>query len=281
VWWLKVSPPGTAHEPRLLELLHAAGATLVPTVVAHPQQPWLLVADAGRSARDLFGASRAARDFWCRLVGEYAALQRSVGEQVVRATGTPDASPEALPGLLETLLAEPSWLAPEYAPDLTSEDRALIAASRAPLAAAARRLQDGPAPTVQHDDLHGGNVLVADGRARIIDWGDASLGHPFGTLLVTERSLAADWGLGPDAPDLRRVRAAYLEPWRTGGESRAELERQVELAVRTGALARAAGWRRALGHPAAGLELGYADAVASWLLEAARLLTSQGGGRDN
>jgi hypothetical protein len=272
LWWLKVSPAATGHEPRLLELLQASGAALGPTVVAHPAEPWVLLADAGRSARELFPPGPEATDFWCRLMAGYGELQRSLGEETVRAAGVPDASPGALPELLETLLAEPAWLAPEYAPDLTAEDRDLVAAARRPLVAAVRRLQDGPSPTVQHDDLHGSNVLVADGRATIIDWGDACLGHPFGTLLVTLRALAADWEVGPDDPGLRRVRAAYLEPWRTGGESGGELDRQVELALRTGALVRAVGWRRALGHPAAGLELGYADATASWLLEAARLL---------
>jgi hypothetical protein len=261
----------------LLELLQASGVALAPTVVAHPTQPWVLVADAGRPARELYRHGADATRFWCALMAGYAGLQRSLGQEAVRAAGVPDASPAALPGLFETLLAEPAWLAREYAPDLTAEDRALLAAARGPLAAAVRRLEDGPPPTVQHDDLHGGNVLVADDRATIIDWGDACLGHPFGTLLVTLRALAADWEVGPDDPGLRRVRAAYLEPWRAGGESTAELDRQVDLAVRTDAVVRAAGWRRALGHPAAGVELGYAGATASWLLEAARLLTGRDG----
>ena len=125
---------------------------------------------------------------------------------------------------------------------------------------------------MQHDDLHGSNVFVRDGRATVIDWGDASVAHPFGTLLVTLDSLAAEWGCAPDAPALQRVRAAYLEAWRTGGESAAELDRQLDLALRTGGLARAAGWRRAVGTPAAGLELGFADGVAHWLVQTARRL---------
>jgi hypothetical protein len=279
LWWLKVSPPSTGHEPRLLALLQASGAALVPTVVAHPTQPWVLLADAGRSARELFPSGPEATGFWCQLMAGYAELQRSVGEVALRAAGVPDASPGALPALLETLLAEPAWLAPEYAPDLTAGDRALLAAARRPLAELARRLQDGPPPAVQHDDLHGNNVLVADGRATIIDWGDACLAHPFGTLLVTMRSLAADWAVGVDDPGLLRVRAAYLEPWRTGGESGVELDRQVELALRTGPGPRV---RLAPGarSPRGGLELGYADATASWLLEAARLLADPEPGGD-
>src|SRR5437588_12239559 len=37
--------------------------------------------------------------------------------------------------------------------------------------------------SIQHDDLHDGNVLVRDGRVAILDWGDPSLGHPLWSWL--------------------------------------------------------------------------------------------------
>ena len=52
-----------------------------------------------------------------------------------------------------------------------------------------------------------------DGRPSIIDWGDASLTHPFLTLAVTERFAALAAGVAPDAPAIRALREAYLEPW--------------------------------------------------------------------
>ena len=39
--------------------------------------------------------------------------------------------------------------------------------------------------TIQHDDLHDGQVFVRDGRNLVLDWGDACVSHPFFTLSVT------------------------------------------------------------------------------------------------
>jgi len=86
------------------------------------------------------------------------------------------------------------------------------------LAEVARRLADGLPPTVQHDDLHDGNVFTRDGRTMLIDWGDAVFAHPFGTLLVTRGVLAAQLEVTADDAQLRRVTDAYLEAWRTGGK---------------------------------------------------------------
>ena len=72
--------------------------------------------------------------------------------------------------------------------------------------------------SVQHDDLHSANVCwpgtAAD--ARVIDWGDATWGHPLGTMLATLNSIAFHAGTYVDeraatAPELLRVRDAYLE----------------------------------------------------------------------
>ena len=41
--------------------------------------------------------------------------------------------------------------------------------------------------TIQHDDLHDGNVFVRDGRNLFFDWGDSCVSHPFHTLVVTLR----------------------------------------------------------------------------------------------
>jgi len=125
--------------------------------------------------------------------------------------------------------------------------------------------------TIQHDDLHANNICgpgsesdpavagPADGDnaagsalgARIIDWGDASLGHPFGTMLVTLRSIAHYGSCDIDDARVQRVRDAYLEPFTTYGP-RSELVALVDVARRVGAVTRALSWRAGLiGSPAA------------------------------
>src|SRR6266511_197345 len=37
--------------------------------------------------------------------------------------------------------------------------------------------------TIQHDDLHHANLYVQDSSMRVLDWGDASISHPFASLV--------------------------------------------------------------------------------------------------
>jgi aminoglycoside phosphotransferase (APT) family kinase protein len=69
------------------------------------------------------------------------------------------------------------------------------------------------AETIQHDDLHHANLYVHDGRMRVLDWGDASISHPFSSLVVTFRFLEERTKLAPGDPLFARLRDGYLEPW--------------------------------------------------------------------
>lgn len=273
-WWLKVNGAGTTYEPRLLQQLAGLGSALVPGCLVHPDQPWSLIEDAGQPLTELDPALPRAEqvELWCTLLADYAELQRTAAARGRPDLGLPDFSPEQLPSRLDEVLADQAWFSRRAAPDLTAEQLDRIGRTGAALQAAAQQLVGGVACSVQHDDLHAGNVLVESAgsgprpRARLIDWGDAVWAHPFGTLLVTLRSLASAWSVAVDDPVLRRVRDAYLEPWRDRGESAAELVDQVDLAVRTGGLTRAAGWIRALGTVEAAMQADFADAPGSWML---------------
>jgi aminoglycoside phosphotransferase (APT) family kinase protein len=96
--------------------------------------------------------------------------------------------------------------------------------------------------TVQHDDLHMANVYAHGGRLRLLDWGDASISHPFASLVVTFRFLEERNKLPPADPWFARLRDAYLEPWGGG------LAGAFALAVRVGAFAHAFAWTRQRDH---------------------------------
>jgi hypothetical protein len=266
-WWLKVNKALTVYEPRLLAVLAETGSDLVPDVVVHPGQPWSLVRDAGTAVRQLHqhAEPRTVVAFWCELMPAYAQLQRTTPLSALRAAGLPDLAPHTLVDQFDALLADSRWFTTTANPELTRVEVERIGSSRASLAEAAGELADGMPPAVQHDDLHDANVFRADGRSRIIDWGDAVIAHPFSTLRVTLDVLARFLELPAEAPELVRVREAYLEPWLTAGESRAGLLRQCDLAIRTGGLIRALAWARALGSPEAGAELGFSDGPSGWL----------------
>lgn len=90
-----------------------------------------------------------------------------------------------------------------------------------------------PGDAVQHDDLHVRAVFSLDDHLRILDWGDASIGHPFASLVVTFRFLELHNGLAPGDPWFARLRDAYLEPWGTS------LAGTFDRAVRLGTFAHA------------------------------------------
>jgi hypothetical protein len=73
---------------------------------------------------------------------------------------------------------------------------------------------------------------------RVLDWGDASISHPFASLVVTFRFLEERAQLAPGDAWFARLRDAYLEPWGPG------LHDAFALALRAGAFARTIAYMR-------------------------------------
>ena len=142
------------------------------------------------------------------------------------------------------LLDDPEALLLGRPDGLGAEERDRLVASLARFEETCGRLAAAGLPeTIQHDDLHDGNVFV-DGRAyRIFDWGDSCVSHPFHTLVVTLRALAHRLALEPGGGELVRLRDAYLEPFSAYG-THAELVAAADLAHVTGTAARALAWHR-------------------------------------
>ena len=123
---------------------------------------------------------------------------------------------------------------PERYDDLLAAELPLEPDERATLAAFAPLLDlcaeldgHGIGATVQHDDLHMNNVFVKDDALRVLDWGDASIAHPFFSLFETFRFLIEMNRLGPDDPWFARLRDAYLEPWGPGHVETFELAQRI------------------------------------------------------
>lgn len=284
VWWLKTASERTAYEVPLMDLLARSGGPLVPRVICATTQPWMLVADGGAVARSGLDAvePEVAVALWCEVLPRYAEIQRTVAVRDLIAVGVPDLSPVRLVEVFDTLTADGRWFTSEVAPEHVGQ-HARVLGARTELVRVAAQLAGGVSATVQHDDLHEGNVVIASDvretrNVQVIDWGDAVIAHPFATLRVTLDGLARRLGEGSGtawrhSPSLTTVVEAYLEPWRAGGESVRDLREQVDLGVRTADLGRAVGWARALGSPEAGLDLGYGDPTAGWLRRLADDLT--------
>ena len=208
VAWFKACAPVQAFEPRLTAGLFARWPDLVAEVLAHDaERGWLLLADAGTPLRDAGNPP----DAWLSVLPRYAQLQRGEIGRVAEhlAHGVPDLRLATLPARYAELLGGELPL-----------ERAEVERLRR-FAPRFEELCDelagcGIPDTVQHDDLHMTNVYAHDGRLRVLDWGDASISHPFMSLVVTYRFLEELNGLPPGDPWYDRLRDAYLEPWGTG-----------------------------------------------------------------
>ncbi|PWU60111.1 phosphotransferase [Micromonospora globispora] len=266
--WFKANNRGTRHEAGLL----AALARLTPGAVLRPvavdvDRGWSLLPDGGPSLRDVL-AGKKDLTYWERVLPEYAAVQVALAPYAAELLdlGVPDHRTEVMPGRLAELLEDRESMLVGAANGPTPEAYDRLRAYRPEFAEVCRRLAEVEVPaTIQHDDLHDGNIFVADDGYLFFDWGDASIAHPFGTLLVTLRSVAYAFELEPGDPALVRLRDAYLEAW-TDRYDRATLRAAADLAMTVAKVSRALSWQRALltSDPA---RAEYAEAVPGWLGE--------------
>lgn len=272
--WLKVNGVGTRHEPGLLRLLSVRVPGLVPDLLAVDlARGWSLTRDGGPMLRECFSPELGWGP-WEGLVARYAEAQLTMAteREAVLATGVREVSPRTVPLLARSVLEDLASSSPEQG-GLAAEDARRLDAALPRLDSWCAELGSSGIPSsVQHDDLHSGNVCWSDSvaTARIIDWGDTSWGFPLGTMLATMNSLAFHAGMyvegrPVDAPEVLRVRDAYLEPF-TSYASQDELVHLVDVARRAGCVAKALAYRAGLeGAPAdTAAELGFP--VRDWLL---------------
>jgi Phosphotransferase enzyme family len=240
--WFKENRGATGYEAPLARALGEwAPQRVLRPVAVDAARAWTLLPDGGPTLRE----SHSELADWERMLTDHAVFQRDLGVRAAQmlALGVPDQRPGRLPELVETLTV-PRAVA-GYLPTL----RQLC-----------QELADSPVPaSIQHDDLHDGNVF-ADGK--VFDWGDASVAHPFGVLLVSLRVAATRF----DAGEVNRLRDAYLEPW-SDLAPRARLLHEVQLAVQVTKVSRALSWQRALVDATGAHYASFGDPVSQWLEE--------------
>ena len=232
--WFKECRSVQAFEPRLSAELCARWPDRVGEVLAYDEERgWLLLADAGEPTA---GRGNPPEPLLALLPG-YAELQRGeaahTDEHLVH--GVPDLRIVAVPERYDDLLQRDLPLEPQ--------ETARLRAFAPRLAELCEELAAHEVPeSVQHDDLHLANVYEHGGRYRLLDWGDASISHPFASLVVPFRFLEEINRLPPTDPWFERLRDAYLEPWGSG------FAESFALAVRVGAFTYPIAWSRQRDH---------------------------------
>ncbi|HVN61272.1 MAG TPA: hypothetical protein VMT59_08400 [Gaiellaceae bacterium] len=216
--WFKANMPVLSREAAIVSVLARRRPDCVPELLAADlERGWMLQADGGTRLREA-GVDAAC---WKDVLPLYAGLQLDTAEDrtALLEAGAPDRTLAVLPTLYDELVAGESAELCALTPRVEE-----LCAELAGL---------GLPETVQHDDLHDGQIFVRDGRYRFFDWAEACVSHPFFTMTVTLQD------------GLERFRDAYLEPW-TRIAPREELEAAFPTALVLGGICRALTWRRVI-----------------------------------
>ncbi|GHJ49589.1 phosphotransferase [Catellatospora sp. TT07R-123] len=264
--WFKYNNAGSRYEAALMRLLASVAPhdVLVPLAV-DPERGWMLLPDGGPTLRELTGDT-FDRGRWEDLLRRYAALQRAVAPHAadLLAAGVPDFRPHTVAAQYEKLLADPYVLA-----NLDAEKVAGLHGWLPRIERLGDRLAaSGIAPSVQHDDLHGNNVFAAaDGSLRFFDFGDASVAHPFGSMLVALRVVHRDAKVEHRDPLLYELRDHYLSAWAADGRDLPELREICQDAIVVAKIGKALSYQRSLVDATPEALAEYGEGIYGWLEE--------------
>jgi hypothetical protein len=183
--WFKANCPSSAYEPAV----HLALAGLEPEEVEAPlaidaDRGWMMTADRGTTLADSHDPSL---EEWRAVVALAARVQRQVadhGDELVGA-GLPDCSPATVPTRYAWLIDQLAALPDDHPSHLPADEATSLRARSGEVEDAVAALLAAPLPaSLQHGDLHPGNVFVVDGSMRFFDFGDAQWAHVLEVLAV-------------------------------------------------------------------------------------------------
>lgn len=257
--FFKANAPGGRHEPALTSELARVWPDRVPTpLAADPERGWMLTLDHGRRLCDALPRARLPA-VWEELLPRYAEIQLASAAAPERwlGLGVPDRRLELLPAASEALLLG--------CKDLTDAERSRMLSLLPELEACCGALAGLPASAaLEHGDLHDANVLVGSRGYWFFDWADASVSHPFFTLLVTCDMLVDDLDSEQGRRTSARLRDAYLEPFSALAPPSA-LRPLFRLALWVAHVGRALDWQHMLAGSDAPGRAEWIPHIATWL----------------
>jgi hypothetical protein len=225
--WFKANTEELVHEVLVTHLVAQRVPDRVPPLIADdPERGWMLMDDAGTRLREVIAEERDLSR-WVDVLDGAADIARALEADVDRlvAAGVPDRRLAVLPDRYAELVESA---------DVEQRFRDAVPRVRE---MAEELASYGVPETLQHDDLHDGQVFVKGDRQLILDWGDAVVSHPFFTLSVTLEGVVA-WGLDDveGAVDIAPLAAGYLRRY---APDRPDLADAIPLALRLGWACRA------------------------------------------
>ena len=254
--WFKESAPSLSFEPAVTVAVSSAFPDFTPQVLATLGN-WMLTRDAGIQLRDLY-RRRVAAPSWDDLLPRYAELQIGLAADVEMflRLGVPDKRPAVVARGYARLVDR------VLGPDASAAERLHSLAPA--MASLADALADGLPSTIIHEEAHEANIFVCRGRARLLDWAEVSVSHPFAGLVNTLRDIAYRRRLRPNGREMLRLRSVYLEPW-TRFAPTAELNAIFDRGYLYGTLCRAMTWDQILADQLPEVRAEYGRNAAVWL----------------
>ncbi|MCE7002543.1 aminoglycoside phosphotransferase family protein [Kibdelosporangium philippinense] len=232
VIWMKAPGPEAAFEVGLYEVLRDIAAEWVLEPIAlDVERGWLVLPDGGPTVR------HDPYESMLKVLPQYGELQRRLFPHVNRllAAGVQDMRADVIPQRFDEAVA--TVRRRPHEPELVDE---IVARRDVVVERAAQLAEMSIPPSVDHNDLHVGNVFLAGRRAKFYDWGDSVIAHPLASMLVVAQTMDVD------EASMQRLRDSYLEAFSDLATHR-ELVEQLELACWVGIVARTLVWDRALG----------------------------------
>ncbi|MDX1436779.1 MAG: alpha/beta fold hydrolase, partial [Anaerolineales bacterium] len=267
--YFKCPAPFLAFEASLTTWLASKWPDRLPALIAaEPGKGWMLMGDGGPRLRTKLRKTRDPVQVE-RLLADYAQWQIELTAQIPEMLdlGVPDRRLENLPELYAQLLDDLDLYTSPGPEALSEEEVGQLQASRTDLETRIQSLEKFNIPdSLDHGDLHDGNVFPIEDRFRYFDWGDASITNPFVSLRTTFVSLENSLELKEDAPEFEGFKYAYLEPW-SDYLGRSDLMDALALALSVAPLNRALTWHAILSRVDENNRKPFAAAVPSLLRE--------------
>ena len=248
--YFKAMGPHLRHEAALTRLLtRRRPDSTLPLLAVDVERGWMLMPDGGTRLREPVRATHDA-DLWLPVLSIYGEMQLGVAEHVgeLLGLGVPDRRLATLPDQYAALLEDQEMLRIDREPGVSAAEYRRLRDLAPRIEELASELASyGVMETLNHGDLHDGNVFVGDGGPRIFDWGDAHISHPFFSLRTVYVSVEISLDLEERAGELPELRDAYLEPW-ARHHTREQLVAAFDLAQRLAPLNGALGWYAEVSH---------------------------------
>lgn len=183
-FYLKQTPPAISREPEIIQLLSDRFHANVPSVIAiNHDLSCFMMRDAGKTLRVNL-KNKFNVDLLCQMIKEYSTLQRSTEANLEEflKLGVPDWRLDKLPILYDQILSQKDFL---KADNMTDQELQILHDLRPQFLAQCELLASYEIPaTIGIPDFNDNNTLfnTNTGVMTFIDWGEATITHPFFSL---------------------------------------------------------------------------------------------------